>query len=463
MPTNNKETLSSTESFCKTKYQSSYKVDGFRSLSSFVIDLTSGLNVLVGPNGSGKTNFIEFLDFLSSFILNDASTAVSKSGGVSRVFSAEQTRLANSRVRAYVSGTADLAPYSNDEVRTLFDFDYEVEIRFNKEQSLIFVASEMVRFRKLYRSADDNVPAFPVGSISIKRQISKLDGPPTIKVSPRLLSNAVRNPLRVRHRYEYSAINAGNSTLIGSTLAPDQSVLSTRPTKPALEAIRAAIMRGRSFNLLPARAKSPDEITRPPSINFDGSGLTSTLYHLQRSGKLPRPRIGFRPRFNPSQFSDVLIWTNLVFPELKNVVVTADPHTGKYIGQMVIGENELKIPLQSASDGTVKWLALVVLIITRGGVYSIEEPENFLHPKMQQILIDLIRDYSADPEKPGYFIMSSHSETIINRCQPEELILFDFIDGRTVCKRLNNSNAVREEINRTGFGLGYYYANNAVS
>jgi predicted ATPase len=159
----------------------------------------------------------------------------------------------------------------------------------------------------------------------------------------------------------------------------------------------------------------------------------------------------------------VFDWTKLVFPELKGLSVSVDLHTGKYIGYITIGSENLKIPLQSASDGTLKWLGLVTLIITRGGAYSIEEPENFLHPKMQQYLIDLIRDYAADPEKPGYFILSTHSETIINKCRPSELILFSFVGGKTICSRLQNQNSVQNEINETGFGLGYYYASNSVS
>ena len=45
-----------------------YCISGFRSLIDFQIRLRPGLNVLVGPNGSGKTNFIEFLDFLELFL-----------------------------------------------------------------------------------------------------------------------------------------------------------------------------------------------------------------------------------------------------------------------------------------------------------------------------------------------------------------------------------------------------------
>ena len=37
----------------------------FCSLYRFKMDISRGLNILVGPNGSGKTNIIMFFEFLS--------------------------------------------------------------------------------------------------------------------------------------------------------------------------------------------------------------------------------------------------------------------------------------------------------------------------------------------------------------------------------------------------------------
>jgi ABC-type multidrug transport system ATPase subunit len=68
----------------RPEYYTQYFIDNFRSLRTFQIRLEEGLNVFVGPNGSGKTNFIDFLDFLSSFLNNGAAAATSGLGGLSR-------------------------------------------------------------------------------------------------------------------------------------------------------------------------------------------------------------------------------------------------------------------------------------------------------------------------------------------------------------------------------------------
>ena len=39
------------------------EVNGFKSLAKFSLNLQAGLNVLVGPNGGGKTNIVLFLSF----------------------------------------------------------------------------------------------------------------------------------------------------------------------------------------------------------------------------------------------------------------------------------------------------------------------------------------------------------------------------------------------------------------
>jgi predicted ATPase len=64
--------------------------------------------VLVGPNGSGKTNFIDFLDLLDRTIRFGASTAVSSAGGVARVFSMENSKSYMPKVIARVTTIAGI-------------------------------------------------------------------------------------------------------------------------------------------------------------------------------------------------------------------------------------------------------------------------------------------------------------------------------------------------------------------
>lgn len=451
-------------------YYTKYYVDGFRSLRDFNIKLEEGLNVFVGPNGSGKTNFIEFLDFLSMVFNRGAAGAVSHSGGISRVFSQETLRGKIPRLRAHISGLADLSDFINlqEEDRSLFRFDYKIDIRYSKFHSAIFIASEQIKLKSLFwRDLALNVDS-TVGSILLVRKSSVDSEEPKWSVGSRLLTRGLRNPLRYRNRLRRIGLkgDTNEDLLEAPSLAPDESFLSPRVGLPAVDAVRQALSRGRSFNLVPSLAKSPDDIAKPAAIGIDGSGLSSTLYHMQQAKKkkgTPHSPIRQR-RFKADAIDDVVAWTSVVLPELSDILSVADPHTGKYISYLIVQTEEgtLRVPLQSASDGTIKWLSFVCLIIGQGAVYSIEEPENFLHPAMQRYLIKLIRE-SLESEHPGSFIISTHSESIINQCSPDELLLFKFNGGRTSSKRLDDPHLVEEQINDTGFGLGYYYAANALS
>lgn len=455
------------------EYYAQYFIDEFRSLRSFKIRLEEGLNVLVGPNGSGKTNFIDFLDFLSTFLEGGASMAVSRLGGLSRVFSQETLRGRMPRIRAQIQGLADLRPFTAPEDdRTLFRFQYDLDIRFSKQHSTIYVAGESLKFKSLFWQDLALAVDRTVGTIALRRKGPGDEIEPTWDVGRRLLTRGRSNPLRYQDRYQATRQRLRPLPLLEDPplLAPDQSFLSGRglagrTAMPALDAVRASLARGRAFNLNPAQARVPDDLSRPPIIGPDGSGVSATLFHMQQArASKSSPASVYVRRFSKESLDQIVSWTTLVLPELENIDTRADPQTGKYISNLIVdaGEQTLRIPLQSASDGTLKWLSFVSLISSRGSVYSLEEPENYLHPRMQSALIDLIRE-SLSVEHPGYFLLTSHSESIINQCRPKELLLFEFRGGCTTVNRLSNPQTVEEQINKIGFGLGYYYAANAIS
>ena len=90
----------------------------------------------------------------------------------------------------------------------------------------------------------------------------------------------------------------------------------------------------------------------------------------------------------------------------------------------------------------------------------IEEPENFLHPEMQKFLVATIRD--TLPEDSGYAILSTHSETLLNKCQAKEILVVDFKRGATKALRIKDPQSLEDAINETGFGLGNYYVSGVV-
>jgi predicted ATPase len=107
------------------------------------------------------------------------------------------------------------------------------------------------------------------------------------------------------------------------------------------------------------------------------------------------------------------------------------------------------------SDGTIKWAALITAILTYPSIFAIEEPENFLHPLMLIEILSLMRTTTAD--KFSFVIMTTHSETLLNAANPNEVIVVSMENGVTRGRRPSNPEYLAREISETGFGLGHYY------
>ncbi len=452
-----------------------YEVQGYRSLQNFEICLTPGLNLLLGTNGSGKTNFIDLLDFITVLVNQNVSAAVSSSGGIARVFSQEALKRKIPRIKIKIRGIADLnnQMISSNLRKSFFRFEYDVDIRYSKLHTAVYIANESIKLKNLFSLDAPFDCDTTVGTIELHRFSPIADEDLRWSVGTYLLSNSPRNPLRHIHTHRIPTRREPTQPLsdiriqmlsTSPLISPDESILSSRMPFPALEAVRSAIARGRAFNLVPHRAKTPDDISAPPSISPNGTGLSATIYQMQQLQRADVRSSIIRRSTPRDALNTIVEWTKLVIPDLQGISSIADPHSGKYLVYLHVGDEEksLKIPLQSASDGTLRWLAFACLIVSRGSEYTFEEPENFLHPKMQQYLIDLLRDSLSDKSEFARYIISTHSETVINQCLPSEIILFNFENGETVCNRLSNSEELVEQVNQTGFGLGHYFAINAL-
>ena len=79
---------------------------------------------------------------------------------------------------------------------------------------------------------------------------------------------------------------------------------------------------------------------------------------------------------------------------IESVAVQMDPTSGKRF--VVFNAEKHSFFPEEVSDGTIKWLCILVSIyVPFSRVYLLEEPENFLHPWMQQKLINIMRQQAS--------------------------------------------------------------------
>ena len=90
---------------------------------------------------------------------------------------------------------------------------------------------------------------------------------------------------------------------------------------------------------------------------------------------------------------------------ITSVGVEIDPTNGRRF--VVFRTDTETFYPQEVSDGTMKWLCILVSIfVPYSRVYLLEEPENFLHPWMQQRLVGIMRDQSR--QNAMIYVLTSH-------------------------------------------------------
>lgn len=119
-------------------------VSGFKSLDQFRLDFRQGLNVIVGPNGSGKTNIINFIEFLSYISTSSLLEAVGRSGGAGRIFRRKDTGSLTKSISFEIGGSGIYQRYSRDKPDQV-SYEYAAEIQLSENNSAIYFQRQRLR------------------------------------------------------------------------------------------------------------------------------------------------------------------------------------------------------------------------------------------------------------------------------------------------------------------------------
>jgi predicted ATPase len=429
---------------------------GFKSLSKFNIEIRPGLNVLVGPNGSGKTNIIRLFDFLSFLQQHSISEAISKSGGAGEIFRKIEDRKIDREMSIRVRGFGKHEDYVWDPTPRSFHYAYELEFVIDFSES-----DNTLKFRsQTFRSKDYRQPPKSVqfNSIAWDLTLSNLAPSREVTLSQRSGYKLDERLSRYFDRYRQLAMEDG---------AIHEYLITTYLNRyfPFFEKFGQDVSLGNTYNIVPSRVRRPEDIAQKPTVNADGSGLAATLYHLKHAAEHhgPRPRRRFRG-LTDETFLKVQSYFGLVNPNLSDVEVANDAYENKLKVSALVrtDSNQVRMPLNLLSDGTIKWLALVTALSTSVSYFAIEEPENYIHPKLQQEFAQIVRE-TCEQNDEMFALITTHSETLLNAVKPHEIQIVSMEDGRTTAKRILDPDLIAEEINRTGFGLGYYYVTDAAN
>ena len=184
------------------------------------------------------------------------------------------------------------------------------------------------------------------------------------------------------------------------------------------------------LQLEPSALRRPDEFSAPTRLGTEGSHLSATVYRMARnaeskgdggSGDVNASRIYGRIAMRLSELIDDVRDIKIDRDE-KRELLTLYAQDGE-------GTNH---PARALSDGTLRFLALVVLEMDpeTDGVLCLEEPENGIHPARVPAILQLLRDIAVDTnERVGpenqlrQVIVNTHSPAVFQEV-PDDSVIF---------------------------------------
>jgi predicted ATPase len=372
----------------------------FRCLR-YVSQPLAPLHVLVGPNASGKTTFLDVVAFLGHLVSEGLEVAV---GQRSQNFKdlvwgreGEQFELAVE---------AAIPEERREQLSKPFDvIRYEVRIGLDPETQEVGILDEKAWLAKQQpRPQRQRWLPFPQEPLPPK---SLLAGKARSGWQ-RVLSKAPGG--NDNFDFEVRPEGAGKGWFPSIRLGPRKSALGNLPEDeskfPVSTWFKDLLVRGvQSFvlNSLAIRKASPPG--QPRTFQPDGSNLPWVIAQLRKD----------RGRFDN--------WIGHLRTALTdvNTVRTIERPDDKHRYLVIRYEGGLEVPSWMASDGTLRLLALTIpaYLPDFQGVYLIEEPENGIHPLAVEALFQSLSSvYDAQ------ILLATHSPVILSLAKAENVLCF---------------------------------------
>ncbi len=216
-----------------------------------------------------------------------------------------------------------------------------------------------------------------------------------------------------------------------------RTVLSTITTNdyPTILAARREMQSWHRIALEPSALRAPDGFSDPRVLAPNGQHLAATLYRIANE---PRPGM---PDPDPAAVYARVAGrlSDLSGVGAERISVEPDP-VREVFTLMLEEKGGLRLPARALSEGTLRFLALCVLLEdpTSQGLICMEEPENGIHPANLPAMLQLVQDLAVDPsEAPEagnpfrQVIINTHSPGVVQLCAPQDLLLAETVPHQT--------------------------------
>jgi predicted ATPase len=367
------------------------KIENYRSLESVELNLNR-LNLLVGPNNSGKSNLLNALAFLGQLSRGSINDSF---GAGPRAF--EQILYRDAPIDSSIGVSVELEGL---ELESGCDSArYSVAVRRTSPEAPFEVTDESL---VLWDSEDDSEEEVVVFETDDRRK-ARFDGQ---------TFGSTRDTLLFQFR--------------GSTRHPE------------IGQVARALSRQRAYRFDPWVAGTPCDDVETRDLGHDGRNLPAVLFTLRASAK--------------ERFDAIEERLAHLLPSFQRLTLPVIGNRSRALG-MIEQAFDSPFTARELSDGVLLTIALVTLahLETAPSIIGIEEPEQGLHPERLRHMMDLFQTMAEGvteeeaeegelPAPPRQIILTSHSPTMLEQFRefPESIFVARRDGGRSIIKPLTD-------------------------
>jgi predicted ATPase len=372
-------------------------IRNFKSLRDVEIRL-SPLNVLAGPNMSGKSNIIDVLRFVQEMIFPQAGTigihyALAQRGGIDEVLWKGGDE---SLLTILIEGT--------DYAKPNYQFTYELKL--------------LTGIGGFVSIQDESLNVLRDGSLA---------------------------KLIQRQQGATSLMNVDGKQVGGVPV--DGSSLQYAPPNWDGYSFSQWIKLWRFYNFVALSMKQPSSMALGQVLSSAGDNLSSWLMWLQAHSIQSFIRV-----------NEVL---HDLFPDVEQIRMIPTPDGKVHLASAERGLKRLTNVWQ-LSDGFLIMTALLSLIYVppelSGTQFCVEEPENHLHPRMLETLVSLLRQVrqeAKDKQLPlTQLFITTQSPYLLDQFSIDEIVWVSKRNGETKASRPADKKDLRQLVENKELGLG---------
>lgn len=362
-------------------YLKSLKVQHYKSLDDVSVDFAPDVTVVVGPNGVGKSNFVDVLRFLRDAVTDDLEHAVTKREGIGRLVQSYKTKPYKIGIRVEFKG--DTLPTKNEQeaasytlcLRQIGSSDYAVE---SEEISI----------------ATDEIG---VGFLTDHYKIT-------------------------RNSRGHAVMTSGDGTYAESINAYSADSLALGieiPNGPSDREITSHVSTWSFCTIYPNTLKKPALPNRDSQLLESGDNWASVIKAMKRS---PKGREALECIYDAMRAA---------LPTFEEVSIQT---VGSYLVPLFKfreeGSNALTSfdPVQ-LSDGTLRLFGILLAAyqLPRPKLLVIEEPEQTIYPGALAVLADVFKEIGKNTQ----VLITTHSPHLVHFFAPSQIRVAVMHNGMT--------------------------------